>query len=97
MSADSLAEIEARLDELDDKEEQATELTESFNDALHALDDIDTHPLVNGETTAQVQLLKHMLREIRQHDIHVHQGVRHERDVLRRRAHELKHDEQSDQ
>jgi hypothetical protein len=95
MSTDSLAEIEARLDELDDKEKQASELTESFVDATDALDAICTHPLVDDETSAQVRLLKQMLRQIRQHDVRVHEGIHHEREGLRRQRWELKREEEN--
>jgi DNA-binding transcriptional MerR regulator len=96
MSADtSLAEIEARLDELDDKKQQADALSESFNDAIAALDAIRTDALVDGEATAKVELLKQMLRQIRRFDVNEREAIHHERDVLRRQARELKHAEEN--
>jgi DNA-binding transcriptional MerR regulator len=92
----TLEEIEARLDELDDEKEQADELTESFIDATDALDAIRTHPLVGDETAAQVKFLKQMLRQIRQHDVRVHEGIHYERDALRRQRRELKHAEEAE-
>jgi hypothetical protein len=98
MSADdmTLEEIETRMDELDDKKEQADELAESFNDAVGSLDDIHTHPLVDGEAASQVKLLKQMLRQIRQHDVRVREGIHYERDALHQRAAELKHKEETE-
>jgi hypothetical protein len=97
MSGDrSLAEIEARLDELRNEKEQADELSEAFTDATDVLDAICTHPLVDDETVAQVRLLKHMLRQIRQHDLRVHEGIRYERDALRQQRRELKHAEEGE-
>ena len=91
MSADtSLEEIEARLDELRDEKEQADALSESFNDAVDALDAIRTDALVDGETAAKVELLKQMLRQIRQFDVHAHESIHHERETLRRQGRKLK-------
>lgn len=92
----SLEEIEARLDELRDEKEQADELSEAFTDATDALDAISAHPLVDDETAAKVELLKQMLRQIRQFDVHAHASIHHECDSLRRRARELKHAEETE-
>jgi hypothetical protein len=98
MSADDMTveEIEARLDELDDEEEQADELTESFISATDALDAIRTHPLVGDETAAKVSLLKQTVRQIRQHDVRVHESIHYERDALRQQRRELKHAEEAE-
>jgi hypothetical protein len=91
----SLEEIEARLDELDDKKEQADELSKSFNGAVDSLGEIQRHPLVDDEAAAKVSLLKQMLRQIRQHDVRVHEGIHHEREGLRRQRWELKREEEN--
>ena len=91
MSADtSLEDIEARLDELRDEKEQADELSESFTDATDALDAIRTDALVDDETAAKVELLKQMLRQIRQFDVRAHESIHHERETLRRQGRKLK-------
>ena len=92
----SLEEIEARLGELRDEKEQADELSESFNDAIEALDAIRTDALVGGETAAKVELLKQMLRQIRRFDVNAHERIHHERDALRRQSRELKHAEEAE-
>ena len=86
----SLEEIEARLDELRDEKEQARELGESFNDAIDALDGIRTDVLVDGEAAAKVELLKQMLRQIRQFDVNAHERIHHERETLHRQGRKLK-------
>jgi uncharacterized membrane protein YccC len=97
MSADSsLEEIEARLDELRDEKEQADELSESFTDATDALDAIRTDALVDEETAAKVELLKQMLRQIRQFDVHAHESIHHEREVLRRKGRKVKRAEEGE-
>ena len=93
----SLDEIDARLDELRDEKEQADALSESFNDAVDALDAIRTDALVDGETAAKVTLLKDMLRHIRQFDVHAHESIHHERETLRRQGRKLKHAEEASQ
>jgi hypothetical protein len=97
MSADSsLEEIEVRLDELRDEKEQADELSESFTDATDALDAIRTDALVDDETAAKVELLKQMLRHIRQFDVHAHESIHHEREALHRQGRKLKHAEEAE-
>lgn len=98
MSTDmALEEVEARLDELRDEEEQAGELGESFTDAIEALDDIRTHALVDDGTAAKVELLKNMTRHIRQFDVHAHERIHHERDALRQQLWEKKAEERDGQ
>jgi DNA-binding transcriptional MerR regulator len=96
MSADdmTLAEIEARLNELDDEEQQAEELAGLFIDATDALATISTHSLVGSETETKISMLRHMLRQIRQFDMHEREAIHHERDALRQQARELKHAEE---
>jgi DNA-binding transcriptional MerR regulator len=86
----SLEEIEARLDELRDEKQQADALSEAFTDATDALDDIRTDALVDDETAAKVELLKQMLRQIRQFDVHAHESIHHEREALHRQGRKLK-------
>jgi predicted transcriptional regulator len=92
----SLEEIEARLDELRDEKEQADELAEAFTDATDALDAICTDALVDDETAAKVELLKQMLRQIRQFDVHAHESIHHEREALHRQGRKLKHAEEGE-
>jgi chromosome segregation ATPase len=98
MNADdmTLEEVEARMDELDKKKEQADDLAESFNDAADALAAISVHSLTDDEMAAKISMLRHMLRQIRQHDVRVNEGIHHERHALYQRADELRHEEETE-
>ncbi|HET7325362.1 MAG TPA: hypothetical protein VFJ06_13630 [Halococcus sp.] len=98
MNADdmTLEEVEARMDELDEKKEQADDLAESFNDATDALAAISVHSLTDDEMAAKISMLRHMLRQIRQHDVRVNEGIHHERHALYQRAGELHHEEEAE-
>jgi hypothetical protein len=92
----TLAEIEARLNELDDEEQQAEELAGLLTDATDALAAISTHPLTDSETETKISMLRHMLRQIRQFDMHEREAIHHKRDMLRRQAREMKHAEEGE-
>jgi hypothetical protein len=99
MNADdmTLEEVEARMDELNEKKEQADDLAESFNDAADALAAISVHSLTDDEMAAKISMLRHMLRQIRQHDVRIRGlDIQHEHHALRQRAGELRYEGESE-
>lgn len=88
----TLDEIEGRLDELRAEKEQASEHTAAYGEMFDAVDEVIAHPMTDDEAAGKLQLLKSSLQLVSR-DNDPGRGIRWEREQLRKKRWEKRHEE----
>jgi len=92
----TLAEIKARLDELDDRKARAEDFRDLVGETSDNLQKLQRFDFVDEDLAAKLDMLQTMLDVSIHHGVTVEQGVRYERELLHREKWERERQEDSD-